>query len=59
MSRATFCDGPECGKRMEGRYSEFVSVEAGEDADHGQFCSWWCLAAWATQRAIDREMVQP
>lgn len=25
----------------------FVRVEASEDSDHGDFCSWRCLAEWA------------
>lgn len=59
MSSVMVCDG--CNKREKGRrYSEpwWHSVASNEDADHGDFCSWACLARWATERAIDREGVQ-
>lgn len=32
-----------------------IVVEANEDADHGQFCSWPCLVAWATEKAMKAE----
>lgn len=40
-------------------YYEFIgiSVEASEDADHGDFCSWRCLAEWAADMA-DRAATQ-
>jgi hypothetical protein len=56
------CDS--CGETVRSRdilgpdYA-WIAVEANEDADHGEFCSWTCLAAWATNRAIERESWQP
>jgi hypothetical protein len=37
------------------RYYEFVhlNIEANEDADHGDFCSWQCLAEWAMSKAME------
>lgn len=60
MSRFSRCDGPNCTKERprwpyEAGYYDFITVEANEDADHGDFCSWTCLAAWATEKALDRE----
>lgn len=62
--RITVCDS--CGKRVEGHNllgPDFtwlaLDVEACDDKDHGQFCSWTCLAAWATEKAITREGVTP
>lgn len=36
-------------------YYEFVtlSVEANENSDHGDFCSWQCLAEWAMAKAME------
>lgn len=31
---------------------ERISVESNEDGDHGLFCSFACLAAWATNKAV-------
>lgn len=61
--RITRCDGPECLAEFSGRSIDFwnyewLTVEANEDADHGQFCSWSCLAAWATSRAMEREALR-
>lgn len=61
--RHTSCDGPGCEVTDRGETTHyhlgadytFIVVEANEDADHGQFHSWSCLAAWATQRAMERE----
>lgn len=61
MSRATECDGPGCVAR-ESAPAQFdvddvgwIHVEASEDADHADFCSWTCLAAWAVRHALERE----
>jgi hypothetical protein len=58
--RFTVCDS--CGKKINGHSylpdETWIAVEANEDADHGQLCSWTCLATWAMTRAIERE-VQP
>lgn len=54
--KVTRCDC--CGGEAEGHYpdGDWIAVEANEDSDHGQLCSWACLATWATQRSIEREM---
>lgn len=60
--RITVCDS--CGKRTQAHKFEYLGpgyawivleIEANEDEDHGQFCSWSCLAAWATEQAIKHE----
>lgn len=60
--RITICDS--CGKRTQSHQHEYLGpnytwivleIEASEDDDHGQFCSWSCLAAWATEKAIEKE----
>ena len=60
--RIMVCD--TCGKRVKShRYDRFddegeeiwISVEANWDADHGQFCSWKCLAEWAMGKAIEHD----
>lgn len=57
--RITRCDGIGCLKERPQQYNDgyydWLIVEASEDCDHGQFCSWTCLAGWATNRAVDRE----
>lgn len=56
--RFTKCDGPDCKIEVKSRCyipdRGWISVEADEDADHGQFCSWICLAAWARNKAVDQ-----
>lgn len=56
------CDGPGCGVTSHSTRDHYLgpdyswlALEANEDADHGQFCSWTCLVAFATLRAIERE----
>lgn len=55
--RVVRCDGPGCDaeKQDRGYLSDWHVVESNEDADHGQFCTWTCLAAWATNMAVSRE----
>lgn len=62
MSEFTRCDGPDCDKvrpkRWEDGYYDWPTlyiVEANHDRDSGDFCSWTCLAAWAVNRATERE----
>lgn len=59
--RIIVCDS--CSKRAGsntrndylGPRSDWIIVEANKDDDHGQFCSWVCLAAWATNKAMEHE----
>ena len=59
--RIIVCD--TCGKRVESRQhtylgpddDPYIVVEANWDADHGQFCSWQCLAEWAMSKAIEHK----
>jgi hypothetical protein len=60
--RITVCD--QCDKRVKShkhdRFDDdatidWLSVEANWDVDHGQFCSWPCLAEWAMSKAIEHE----
>lgn len=30
----------------------YLRVEASADRDHGDFCSWLCLASWASKKAM-------
>jgi len=58
MTRLLKCDG--CGKvEPGGNYLgpdwAWVHTEANDDADHLDCCSWSCLAAVATRRAVTRE----
>jgi hypothetical protein len=66
MSTILVCDG--CGKHAPPVHGRFPSslgpdyawvalyIEANEDEDQASFCSWACLAATATQRAMEREL---
>jgi hypothetical protein len=59
--RITKCDGPNCSTewRTAAWNNEHpITVEADADDDHGQFCSWSCLASWATNRALEREGIR-
>ena len=56
------CDN--CGKQVPATRSQFLgddysfiylAVEANEDSDHGQLCSWSCLSSWAAEKAFQRE----
>lgn len=60
--RIMVCDA--CEKRVKShRYDRsvdddelaWISVEANWDADHGQFCSWSCLAEWAMGKAVEHK----
>lgn len=59
MSRLIKCD--ECGEIVPAERSSllgddysfiWLSVEANEDRDHGQFCSWICLGTFAMTKAM-------
>lgn len=45
---------PEDREEVTRAYYEFVylRVEANEDRDHGDFCSWQCLAEWVMAKAL-------
>lgn len=66
MSKRVTCDGPGCtasyGSRMYADHDPagepWLNLQASADADHGDYCSWTCLAATATANAIDREGVR-
>lgn len=60
--RYTECD--ECKQRISGhRYvpdETWIALEASEDADHAQLCSWACLAAWSAKKSIDADtLIEP
>jgi len=58
--RLIICD--VCGTEERSRSHDYLGkdftwivVEANEDADHAQLCSWSCLASWAISMAVERE----
>ena len=59
VSRSFVCDAPDCGLVIEGSPME-LTYEIADDVDdddpsytEAHFCSWTCLAAWATGVALD------
>jgi hypothetical protein len=59
MSRLVKCDN--CGKVTPADRNRFLgddysyvdlSIEANEDCDNAQFCSWLCLGTWAMEKAM-------
>lgn len=61
MTRMLRCDG--CSKTVTadrgdyyGADASYIHVEASEDADAADLCSWTCLATWAMSKAMDPEV---
>lgn len=59
MARLTRCD--ECGYTEDHKGYHFpqddrwLTLETENDDDNGMLCSWTCLSAYATSRALERE----
>ena len=61
--RLTSCDGPDCtniafdstGDEDEEPQAEWLRIEAYDDNDCGDFCSWECLAAYSMSHALGVE----